>query len=67
MRGGKQTSPEPHHGGMQVVFVAEFASQEDLEYYVFKDPAHDAFKTGIKDLGVDGVTVLDFTDGVWPS
>lgn len=66
LKGGKQTSPEDLHGGMQVVFVAEFASQQELEYYVFRDPVHDAFKTGLKDLGVEGVTVLDFTDGVWP-
>lgn len=66
VRGGKQTSPEDHHGGMQVVFVAEFASQQDLEYYVFEDPAHAAFKKAIGSLGVEGVTVLDFTDGVWP-
>lgn len=51
---------------MQVVFVAEFDTQQELEYYVFRDPVHDAFKKGLEDLAVEGVTVLDFTDGVWP-
>ncbi|EJT52325.1 hypothetical protein A1Q1_04536 [Trichosporon asahii var. asahii CBS 2479] len=66
LRGGKQTSPEKLDGGMQVVFLAEFANQQELEYYVFRDPVHEAFKKGLEDLGVESVTVLDFTDGVWP-
>ncbi|KAI9637108.1 uncharacterized protein MKK02DRAFT_45819 [Dioszegia hungarica] len=63
-RGGKQVSEEGHDKGMKVVFLMEFASDEDLQWYLWKDPAHLKFKSRIKsDFQVDGVTVLDFQDG----
>ncbi len=45
-------------------FVVEFENQEDLEYYLHKDPAHLAFKEVVKELG-EGVKtgVMDFVPG----
>ncbi|BEJ14746.1 hypothetical protein CspHIS471_0405130 [Cutaneotrichosporon sp. HIS471] len=63
--GGKQSSPEGHDGGMQVVFIVEFENQGDADYYIFEDPAHTAFKDKIAGWGVEGVTVLDFVPGLF--
>ncbi len=40
----------------------QFANTDDRNYYVEKDPAHDAFK---KEIGaiIEKVGVLDFTNG----
>ncbi|RSH86979.1 hypothetical protein EHS25_003467 [Saitozyma podzolica] len=63
IRGGRQSSKEGKDQGMDVVFILEFDNDEDLQYYLWKDPAHDAFKNNIK---IDGVVVLDFTD-IYPN
>lgn len=42
----------------------EFASQEDRDYYVFKDPVHDAFKALAGKILEKG-QVIDFTNGVF--
>ena len=51
-------------GGLTHGFVVEFASEEDREYYLTKDPAHLEFgKTNSSKW--DGVTVLDYEKGVY--
>lgn len=45
-------------------FVVEFASLEDRDYYVTKDPAHQAFVKTLNGV-VEKPTVLDFTDGLY--
>ncbi|WVQ86154.1 hypothetical protein IAT38_008322 [Cryptococcus sp. DSM 104549] len=64
VRGGKQISTEGRDRGMQVCFVMEFENDDDLQYYLYKDPAHEQFKG--KALGqweaID-VVALDFSSG----
>jgi Stress responsive A/B Barrel Domain len=48
---------------MTHVFVAEFESAEDRDYYVSKDPAHAALNKSIKHL-VEKAQVVDFMDDV---
>ncbi|KAK4452537.1 hypothetical protein QBC34DRAFT_26714 [Podospora aff. communis PSN243] len=64
LRGGKDHSPEGLQNGMTHGFVVEFASVEDRDYYVNKDPAHLAFVKSIEAL-VDKATVVDFNDGAY--
>ncbi|KAI9162774.1 dabb-domain-containing protein [Paramyrothecium foliicola] len=45
-------------------FVVEFASAADRDYYVSKDPAHQAFVKSIGDL-VDKAIVVDFENAVY--
>ena len=40
----------------------QFANTDDRNYYVEKDPVHDAFKKEISAI-VEKVGVLDFTNG----
>ncbi|PYI27560.1 hypothetical protein BP00DRAFT_379300, partial [Aspergillus indologenus CBS 114.80] len=63
-RAGKQNSPEGLSNGITHVFVMEFESEEDREYYLNKDPDHLAF---VKGLGgdIEKVQVVDFTNGVF--
>lgn len=43
-----------------------FANKEHRDYYVLKDPAHDAFKIQLGGLKVlKDLLVLDFEDGAW--
>ncbi|OJJ45056.1 hypothetical protein ASPZODRAFT_70217 [Penicilliopsis zonata CBS 506.65] len=62
--GGIDNSIEGKQYGITHAFVVEFASEDDREYYVRRDPVHAAF---VKSL--DGVVekgqVVDFTDGVF--
>jgi len=64
MSGGSNSSPEGLSNGMNVAFVAEFASAEDRDYYTDIDPAHKAFKS-YADSRVAAVTAFDFTPGVF--
>lgn len=51
---------------MQIGFVLEFASPEDLYYYCDHDEAHQAFikEWALPERGIcDGVVVLDFEEG----
>ncbi|KAM4057873.1 stress responsive a/B barrel domain-containing protein [Hirsutella rhossiliensis] len=41
--GGLDKSIEGAQGGITHAFVVQFASQEDRDYYVQEDPAHQAF------------------------
>ncbi|KAK0645827.1 hypothetical protein B0T16DRAFT_147403 [Cercophora newfieldiana] len=43
LKGGIDNSPEGLQDGITHGFVAEFASVEDRDYYVTKDPSHLAF------------------------
>ncbi|KAL4886587.1 hypothetical protein BJY04DRAFT_177976 [Aspergillus karnatakaensis] len=62
--GGVDNSPEGLQNGITHAFVVEFASAEDRDYYVEKDPAHHAF---IATLGgvIEKVQVIDFSNGVF--
>jgi hypothetical protein len=44
--------------------VSTFNSAEDRDYYVEKDPAHQAFIAKVKDL-VEKAVVIDFENGVF--
>ncbi|KAF8864020.1 hypothetical protein BDZ45DRAFT_761534 [Acephala macrosclerotiorum] len=63
MRAGKNQSWEPFSKGMTHGFVLEFASQEDLDYYIVEDPVHLAFSKAAKSLIEDSV-VVDIRDSV---
>lgn len=63
MRMGKNRSWEPFNKGMTHAFVLEFASQDDLDYYLTKDPVHLAFSRAAHPLIEDSV-VVDIRDGV---
>ncbi|OAL49896.1 dabb-domain-containing protein [Pyrenochaeta sp. DS3sAY3a] len=60
--GGRNNSPEGFAGAFTHGFVVEFASAEDRDYYVNKDPAHQDF---IKFAGgiAQGVKVVDYEPG----
>ncbi|KAI1468327.1 stress responsive A/B barrel domain protein [Daldinia caldariorum] len=60
--GGRDNSPEGKQLGMTHIFIFEFDSEEDREYYLYKDPAHAEFVTSIKDL-VEEIQSLDFIPG----
>ncbi|KAI1483716.1 hypothetical protein K445DRAFT_24351 [Daldinia sp. EC12] len=60
--GGKDNSPEGKQQGMTHVFVFEFESEEDREYYLNKDPAHTEFATGVINL-IEKLQAVDFTPG----
>lgn len=62
--GGVDNSPEGMSDGITHVFVVEFESAEDRDYYVHKDPAHQAF---IAEVGkvILKARVVDFTPGVF--
>ncbi len=59
-KGGVQNSPEGRHHDMSAVFIHEFASEADRDYYLDHDPAHIAFKEYIGKL-LDGAVILDFS------
>ncbi|CAN9458030.1 hypothetical protein GT037_005503 [Alternaria burnsii] len=60
--GGKNNSPEGHSGNSTHGFVVEFDNEEDRDYYVYKDPAHQEF---VKFAGgvANGVKVFDYEPG----
>ncbi|OAX85249.1 hypothetical protein ACJ72_00371 [Emergomyces africanus] len=60
--GGKDNCPEPFKNGFTHAFVMQFESAEDRDYYVAKDPAHQAFIGGLQAI-VEKAHVMDFTDG----
>ncbi|KAK4497919.1 hypothetical protein PRZ48_010574 [Zasmidium cellare] len=63
MRMGKNRSWEPHSKGMTHGFVLEFASQDDLDYYLTQDEVHAEFSKNAKPFVEDSV-VVDITDGL---
>ncbi|KAJ4369160.1 hypothetical protein N0V83_006244 [Neocucurbitaria cava] len=60
--GGKNNSPEGHSGGLNHGFVVEFASAEDRDYYVNKDPAHQDFIKFVLPL-IQGARIVDYEPG----
>ncbi|KAI7501520.1 hypothetical protein KC367_g2757 [Hortaea werneckii] len=62
MRMGKNRSWEPFSKGMTHAFVLEFASQEDLNYYLLHDPVHLEFSRNAGPLIEDSL-VVDIRDG----
>jgi len=63
MRVGQNRSWEGIAKGATHAAVLEFANQDDLDYYLLKDPVHRAFSVNMAVL-VEDVTVVDIRDGV---
>ncbi|PSN59490.1 hypothetical protein BS50DRAFT_447478, partial [Corynespora cassiicola Philippines] len=63
LKAGKNRSWEPFSKGLTHGFVLEFASQEDLDYYLTAEPVHLQFSKNAKPLIEDSV-VIDIKDGV---
>lgn len=64
MRMGQNRSWESFSKGMTHGFVLEFASQEDLDFYLTADPVHIAFSKDVNARGlVEDSVVLDIQDG----
>ncbi|EAW24594.1 Dabb family protein [Aspergillus fischeri NRRL 181] len=61
--GGKECSVEGMQNGITHVFVVEFASVEDRDYYAKEDPKHLAFGTSLGPI-VAQVQVVDIENGV---
>jgi hypothetical protein len=62
--GGLDNSPEGKQDGVTHVFVMEFESEEDRNYYVEKDPVHLAFGKSIEKV-VAKARVIDFVPGMF--
>ncbi|KAK3723546.1 hypothetical protein LTR37_001798 [Vermiconidia calcicola] len=64
LRAGQNRSWESFDKGMTHGFILEFASQEDLDYYLAEDPVHLEFsrRVGAQGLVEDSV-VIDIKDG----
>jgi len=65
IKGGIDNSMEQAQKGNTHAFVLEFSAIWDRDYYVEKDPAHQAFKVFLESGGLESVTVVDFQDGVY--
>lgn len=63
MKMGKNNSWEPYSKGMTHGFILEFASQEDLDYYLLRDQVHADFSRKAHPLIEDSL-VVDISDGV---
>lgn len=50
--------------GITHVFVVEFENEDDREYYVRSDPAHQAFVKSLDGV-IEKAQVVDFTPGVF--
>ncbi|KAF1999002.1 hypothetical protein P154DRAFT_438081 [Amniculicola lignicola CBS 123094] len=59
---GKNRSWESHHKGLTHAFILEFASQDDLDYYLTEEKVHGKFSKLAKPLIEDSV-VVDIVDG----
>ncbi|KAF2625329.1 hypothetical protein BU25DRAFT_412765 [Macroventuria anomochaeta] len=62
--GGKDTSIEGLQNGISHAFVLRFSSEEERDYYVKEDPAHQAFKDAAAAM-VEKTIVVDFQEGVF--
>ncbi|OGM49492.1 hypothetical protein ABOM_001728 [Aspergillus bombycis] len=62
--GGKECSVEGMQNGITHVFVVEFASAEDRDYYAKEDPVHLAFGASLGSI-VAQVQVVDIENGVY--
>ncbi|PNY27358.1 Uncharacterized protein TCAP_02718 [Tolypocladium capitatum] len=54
---------ERREDGLTHAFVVEFQSQEDRDYYVRQDPAHNAFVENVLQKLVQA-RIMDFSPGV---
>ncbi|KIW92713.1 uncharacterized protein Z519_06561 [Cladophialophora bantiana CBS 173.52] len=61
--GGRDVSVEDLHKGFHAVFILEFASQGDRDWYVHEDPVHRNFGVGVLTGVVEEVMVVDFRRG----
>lgn len=50
--------------GITHVFLVEFENEDDREYYVRSDPAHQAFVKSLDGV-IEKAQVVDFTPGVF--
>ncbi|KAH8690115.1 stress responsive A/B barrel domain protein [Talaromyces proteolyticus] len=64
LRGGRENSIEGLQNGLTHIFVMEFQTTEDRNYYVRADPAHLLFAQSIVPV-VAKTQVVDFAAGVW--
>jgi len=62
--GGRDNSPEGHQGGFSHAFVSLFASVEDRNYYLAKDPAHQEFVRSLDGI-VQNLRVIDYEPGTF--
>ncbi|KKK26070.1 hypothetical protein P175DRAFT_0473749 [Aspergillus ochraceoroseus IBT 24754] len=62
--GGVDNSIEGIQNGITHAFVVKFASTEDRDYYVNKDPAHRTFVQSLDGV-IEKAQVVDFTGGVF--
>ncbi|THX94111.1 hypothetical protein D6D08_01780 [Aureobasidium pullulans] len=63
MNSGKNRSWEPFNKGFTHGFVLEFENQDDLNYYLTKEPVHIAFSKSAGPL-IEDSCVIDIKDGV---
>ncbi|OQU96956.1 hypothetical protein CLAIMM_02962 [Cladophialophora immunda] len=61
--GGRDVSVEDLHRGFHAVFVLEFASRADRDWYVHEDPVHRGFGVEVLTGVVEEVMVVDFRRG----
>ncbi|GLA93447.1 hypothetical protein AtubIFM61612_010644 [Aspergillus tubingensis] len=62
--GGQDNSPEGIQNGITHAFVVHFASADDRDYYVSKDPAHLAFVKSLDGI-IEKAQAVDFIDRVY--
>ncbi|KAL2795703.1 hypothetical protein BJX65DRAFT_306095 [Aspergillus insuetus] len=60
--GGVDNSPEGLQSGITHAFVVEFASAQDRDYYVERDPAHREFVRSLDGL-LEKSQVIDYSNG----
>lgn len=61
--GGRDVSVETLQRGFSHVFVLEFATEQDRDWYVHHDPVHREFGVRVLTGFVEEVMVLDFRRG----
>jgi len=67
VHGGRQSSPEVHKADVDVAFLMEMETQDDLDYYLNECPAHADFKVSVRaNHKPSKVVTIDFADGNWP-
>jgi hypothetical protein len=59
-----QASDIHQQNGMSHAFILRFNSNEDRDYYVKEDPAHQAFKDAASAV-IEKTLVVDFQEGVF--
>lgn len=59
-----EASDTRQQNGMSHAFILRFVSNEDRDYYVKEDPAHQAFKDAAAAV-VEKTLVMDFQEGVF--